>query len=195
MPIGPLPLIPSYTTQVSLLFQSPPKGPTIPYKPQQFSVPPPTSPNSPTLSCHSDSPMVTNMSSSTPYVSPPPQCPPPASLPMQIDSIQVLPPMFPPQPLPFPAMAPCLRYAPAPPHTMYSLALHPGHSEPGKQQGLHPQQVQFCPQVPEASRVSLALYSAGPPSLPNISSPSTSPPSSSPFTPTLISISVLNLQQ
>lgn len=136
----------------NIMAESPPKGPTIPYKPQQFSVPPP-SPNSPTLSCHSDSPMVSNMSSSTPYVSPPPQCPPPASLPMQIDSIQVLPPMFPPQPLPFPAMAPCLRYAPAPSHTMYSLALHPGHSDPGKQgQGLHPQQVQFCPQVPELGK-------------------------------------------
>jgi len=94
------------------------------------------------------------MSSSASYVSPPPSGPPPASLPMQLDSIQVLPPMFPPQPLPFPPMAPCLRYSgfpPAPPHTMYSLALHPGQEPPPKQPGLH-QQVQFCPQVPELGK-------------------------------------------
>ena len=154
MPLGHAPLLSSYTTQVSLLFQSPPKGPTIPYKPQQFSVPPP-SPNSPTLSCNSDtSPMV--MSSSTSYVSPPPpSCPPPVSLPMQIDLIQVLPPMFPPHALPFSPMAPCLRYAPfqSPHQTMYSLALHPQHDQPMKQQPGVPPQVQFCPQVPEVRQV------------------------------------------
>jgi len=153
LPLGPA-LISNYQPQVSLLFQSPPKGPTIPYKPQQFSVPPP-SPNSPTLSCQSDtSPMV--MSSSTSYVSPPPPCaPPPVTVPMQIDSIQVLPPMYAAQqPLPFPHMAPCLRYStfPAPHQTMYSLAtLHPGHEQPPLKPGLPPQ-VQYCPQLPELGK-------------------------------------------
>jgi transcription antitermination factor NusA-like protein len=133
----------------NIMAESPPKGPTIPYKPQQFSVPPP-SPVSPTLSCQSDSPMV--MSSSTSYVSPPPHCPP-VSLPMQIDSIQVLPPMFSQQALPFPQISPCLRYSsfPAPHQTMYSLALHPGHEQSPMKQGLPPQ-VQYCPQVPELGK-------------------------------------------
>ena len=139
--------LPQYTTQVSLLFQSPPKGPTIPYKPQQFSVPPP-SPHSPTLS---DSSMV--MSSSASYVSPPPpQCPPQGSLPMGAPIDSYLPPMFPQQPLPFPPMAPCLRYSAFPgPAPLYTLALQP---QDGLKQGpIHAGPLQFCPQVPEASCV------------------------------------------
>ena len=133
LPVSPL-------TQASLLFQSSPKGPTIPYKPQQFSVPPP-SPSSPSLSCQSDSS----------YVSPPPGPPGPAppGLPLALDSIQVLPPIFP-QPMmsgqPYMAGSPCVRYTTIPSlpslpslpchQTMFSLALpdqtsvkHPG--QPG----------------------------------------------------------------
>ena len=117
---GLLPVLP--LTQASLLFQSSPKGPTIPYKPQQFSVPPP-SPSSPSLSCQSDSS----------FVSPPP-CPPgPPNVPLALDSIQVLPPMFP-QPMmtaqPYMAGSPCVRYTTIPSlpslpchQTMFSLAL------------------------------------------------------------------------
>jgi len=137
----------------NIMAESPPKGPTIPYKPQQFSVPPP-SPNSPTLSCQSESPMI--MSSSNSFVNPPP-CPPPVSMPMQIDSIQVLPPMFQPQqimspqPQPFPPMAPCVRYSTYPLNqTMFSLALPGGEQQPMKT-GLPPP-VQFCPQVPELGK-------------------------------------------
>ena len=153
------------------LFQSSPKGPTIPYKPQQFSVPPP-SPNSPTLSCQSDNSMIMSSSHSS-FVSPPPpnigcqtggsgHSPPSASapVPMTIDSIQVLPPMFQPGPLMSPGqpfMSPCVRYTAATgfpfQQTMFSLAL------PDQTQGLkgglqapapHPGHMQFQ-QVPEVS--------------------------------------------
>ena len=135
-------------TQASLLFQSSPKGPTIPYKPQQFTVPPP-SPTSPSLSCQSDSSFVSPPPPGPPAPTGPP-CPPgQPSLPMQLDSIQVLPPMFP-QPMmaPQPLMAgsPCVRYTTIPCHqTMFSLALpdQPPVKPPG----------QLCGQLPEASRV------------------------------------------
>ena len=126
--------VPNYSqaSDTSLLFQSSPKGPTISYKPQQFSVPPP-SPNSPTLSCQSDNSMIMSTANSS-YVSPPPPsapgpaCPPPGQpqMGMTIDSIQVLPPMFQPQPLmsPQPYMSPCVRYTSFPvQQTMFSLAL------------------------------------------------------------------------
>ena len=145
LPVSPL-------TQASLLFQSSPKGPTIPYKPQQFSVPPP-SPTSPSLSCQSDSS----------YVSPPPGPPGPAppGLPLALDSIQVLPPIFP-QPMmsgqPYMAGSPCVRYTTIPSlpslpslpchQTMFSLAL-PDQKPPG-QPGQPP-----LVQGPEASRVML----------------------------------------
>ena len=142
--------VPNYNqaSDSSLLFQSSPKGPTISYKPQQFSVPPP-SPNSPTLSCQSDNSMIMSTANSS-FVSPPPPsgpaCAPGQAMPsaqqqqqlgMTIDSIQVLPPMFQPQPLmsPQPYMSPCVRYTSFPlQQTMFSLALpdgQPGHMKTG----------------------------------------------------------------
>lgn len=138
--------VPNYNqaSDSSLLFQSSPKGPTISYKPQQFSVPPP-SPNSPTLSCQSDNSMIMSTASSS-FVSPPPPSGPACApgqamatghqLGSSYDSVQVLPPMFP-QPLmaPQPYMSPCVRYTSFPlQQTMFSLALpdgQPGHLKAG----------------------------------------------------------------
>ena len=161
------------------LFQSSPKGPTIPYKPQQFSVPPP-SPNSPTLSCQSDNSMIMSSSNSTNFVSPPPPpvggCPAPgptpsAQVPMTIDSIQVLPPMFQPQPLmsPQPFMSPCVRYTSYPAlgqQTMFSLAMPDQAPIKGGPVATHapgpgPAPLQFQ-QVPEVS-VSNVSIPQGPP--------------------------------
>lgn len=62
-----------------------------------------------------------------------------------------LPPMFPQQPLPFPPMAPCLRYSAFPgPAPLYTLALQP---QDGLKQGpIHAGPLQFCPQVPELGK-------------------------------------------
>ena len=144
LPVAAPVFVPNYNqaSDTSLLFQSSPKGPTISYKPQQFSVPPP-SPNSPTLSCQSDNSMIMSTTNSS-FVSPPPPSVPGAACPpgqqqlgMTIDSIQVLPPMFQPQPLmsPQPYMSPCVRYTGFPlQQTMFSLALpdsQSGHMKAG----------------------------------------------------------------
>jgi len=162
----------------NIMAESSPKGPTIPYKPQQFSVPPP-SPNSPTLSCQSDNSMIMSSSNSTNFVSPPPPpvggCPAPgptpsAQVPMTIDSIQVLPPMFQPQPLmsPQPFMSPCVRYTSYPAlgqQTMFSLAMPDQAPIKGGPVATHapgpgPAPLQFQ-QVPELGKGGLLPHGAG----------------------------------
>ena len=175
MAVSAAPLfVPNYNqaSDTSLLFQSSPKGPTISYKPQQFSVPPP-SPNSPTLSCQSDNSMIMSTANSS-FVSPPPpsapgpNCPQGQGMPsgqqlgMSIDSIQVVPPMFQPQPLmsPQPYMSPCVRYTSFPlQQTMFSCLAIPdsqaGHIKTGLTgHGASPGHspapaMQLCQPVPE----------------------------------------------
>ena len=159
--------VPNYNqASDSRLFQSSPKGPTISYKPQQFSVPPP-SPNSPTLSCQSDNSMIMSTASSSFVSPPPPAVPGPPCAPgqqqqlgMSLDSIQVLPPMFQPQPLvsPQPFMSPCVRYTSFPvQQAMFSLAIpdtgaQPGHIKPGPAPPM-----QLCqPAVPEVGAQSVS---------------------------------------
>ena len=117
------------------------------------------SPNSPTLSCQSDNSMIMSTTNSS-FVSPPPPSVPGAACPpgqqqlgMTIDSIQVLPPMFPPQPAlmsPQPFMSPCVRYTSFPlQQTMFSLLPDQHQMKGGMQTPAQPP-LQYQP-VPEVS--------------------------------------------
>ena len=91
---------------------------------------------------------------------------------MTIDSIQVLPPMFQPQPLmsPQPFMSPCVRYTSYPAlgqQTMFSLAMPDQAPMKGGPVATHapgpgPAPLQMCQQVPEVS-VSNVSIPQGPP--------------------------------
>ena len=84
------------------LFQSPPKGPTIPYKAVQYSVPPPSSATSVTS--------LQESSATSSYASPPP------CNPIHMEPMPLMSPLFSPTPLMSPGypLGPCVRYTAVP---------------------------------------------------------------------------------
>ena len=97
----PLPLSRGKETTV-YLFQSPPKGPTIPYKAVQYSVPPPSSATSVTS--------LQESSATSSYASPPP------CNPIHMEPMPLMSPLFSPTPLMSPGypLGPCVRYTAVP---------------------------------------------------------------------------------
>ena len=90
------------------IFQSPPKGPTIPYKAAPYTIPPPSS-VSPIHPEHAPA------NPPTAYASPPP-CPP-----VHMEAMPLMPPLFQQQHSPAPlmsphqySMGPCVRYTAVP---------------------------------------------------------------------------------
>lgn len=84
------------------LFQSSPKGPTIPYKAAAFPVPPPSSSTSPLQE--------PNPGPASSYASPPP------CNPVHVEPLALMPPFFSPSPLMSPGypVGPCVRYTAVP---------------------------------------------------------------------------------
>ena len=121
------------------LFQSPPKGPTIPFKPAQFSVPPPASPTS------------VDAATAAAYASPPPpavgQLPPLEPLPLMQHHHMYQPLMAANQ---FP-VGPCLRYTTVPlPHPTAVFSLVGGGGGGGQEMGKSAAAI-YCPTPLEAS--------------------------------------------
>ena len=126
-----------------MIFQTSPKGPSLPYKASAYTVPPPTSSTSPMLS---DSPATL----STPYTSPPP----PAPLHQVGEPLPLMPQFFSPSPLlqptaaqfgPVnPATCAAVRYTAVPisPSAMFPY-LTAGGGDPHKQP-----QALYCNQAP-----------------------------------------------
>ncbi len=93
-------------------FQSPPKGPTIPFKPTQFSVPPPASPTTASADAAAAA------AAAAAYASPPPPGPMPSLEPLPLmPHHHMYQPLMAANQFPGGVAAPCLRYTTVPlPH-------------------------------------------------------------------------------